>query len=448
VTRELIEQSRQHPPAPLPGWGGVPEYTTWIDEQMSWKRSCYLGDWSFLPAVQLDGEDALALSARLFVNSFARFDIGQAKHVVCCNEDGKTIGDGILERLSEHSFVVTGSPAPYVAYMAHTSNLKLTARYVDWFFYQVQGPRAFDVLSTVFGDALKDIRFMRFASVNVDGHEILALRQGMSGELGGFELQGVRDDRARILHDSLLQAGREFGIRRLGTRSAMINHLEAWYPTCNQHYLPAMFGPDLEGFRAYLESDIALQQGIVTDRLIYLRRQGGLRNISGSFEGHDISDYYLSPVELGWKNRIKFDHDFIGRNALEAEVSRPRRVGVTLEFNGDDVLEIFASLLRPGEPFDFLDLPHSQKAAMHASSIVKDGRLVGISTRPAYSYYFRKVLSISFVDVAEAKPGTEVEVVWGGPGRPQTALRATVARAPYKDDERRAPLSSLSAQPS
>ena len=25
-----------------------------------------------------------------------------------------------------------------------------------------------------------------------------------------------------------------------------------------------------------------------------------------------------APVELGWKNRIKFDHDFVGHDALEA----------------------------------------------------------------------------------------------------------------------------------
>ena len=446
MTQELIERSRRQPAAPLPpGWGGVPEYTSWMDEQMSWKRSCYVGDWSFLPAVQFGGEDALKLCSSLFTNSFAKFDIGQAKHVVPCNKDGKAISDGILERLTEDSFLVTGQPAPYVAYMAHMSDTSVTARYVDWFFYQVQGPKAIDVVRGLLGDSLNEVGFMRFVPVQIAGHEVLALRQGMSGELGGFELQGPRDgDVARVVYDAVLAAGREHGIRELGTRSAMINHLEAWYPTVNQHYLPAIFGSDMDEFRSYLQSDIPLQQGYPVDRASFLSRQGEVRNISGSFDGTDISDYYLSPVELGWKNRIKFDHDFIGRAALEVEVASPRRVGVTLEFNGDDVLEIFASLLRPGETFDFLELPHCQKSAVHASSITKNGRFVGISTRPAYSYYFKKVLAISFVDVELSEPGTEVEVVWGDPGHPRARLRATVAGAPYKDDKRRAPLHTSS----
>jgi len=40
--------------------------------------------------------------------------------------------------------------------------------------------------------------------------------------------------------------------------------------------------------------------------------------------------------------------------------------------------------------------------------------------------------------VEHAEPGTEVTVVWGNPGHPQKHIRATVAPAPYKQDNRRA----------
>jgi hypothetical protein len=37
---------------------GQPEYTDWIDESMSWKETCYIGDWSFLWERRYRGRDA------------------------------------------------------------------------------------------------------------------------------------------------------------------------------------------------------------------------------------------------------------------------------------------------------------------------------------------------------------------------------------------------------
>src|SRR5258707_1000215 len=41
-----IEQLRSGIPS-VAGWGKL-EYTDWIDESESWKKGCYLGEWSFL----------------------------------------------------------------------------------------------------------------------------------------------------------------------------------------------------------------------------------------------------------------------------------------------------------------------------------------------------------------------------------------------------------------
>ena len=38
----------------------------------------------------------------------------------------------------------------------------------------------------------------------------------------------------------------------------------------------------------------------------------------------DIEDYYTNPWDLGYGSFVKFDHDFIGRDALEAiDPARP-----------------------------------------------------------------------------------------------------------------------------
>jgi vanillate/3-O-methylgallate O-demethylase len=108
MTKELVELSRATVASPLPGWGAA-EYTNWIDEQMSWKETCYFGDWSFLAALIIEGPDALKMFSDFSVNTFARFDVGQAKHAIQCDEDAKSSPRDGEPRQSRKSGMTAGS---------------------------------------------------------------------------------------------------------------------------------------------------------------------------------------------------------------------------------------------------------------------------------------------------------------------------------------------------
>jgi vanillate/3-O-methylgallate O-demethylase len=167
-------------------------------------------------------------------------------------------------------------------------------------------------------------------------------------------------------------------------------------------------------------------------------------NIAGSFEADDVSAWYRSPVELGWGKNVKFDHDFIDRAALEEEAANPKRVMRTLVWNADDLKKVYGSLFDERTvPYDYMEMPRDQRGFMYMDKVLKDSRLVGVSSSRGYSYYFRKMLSLCTIDVEQSEPGTDVEVVWGNPGKPQKSIRATVAPAPYKKDNRRANLKAL-----
>ena len=47
----------------------------------------------------------------------------------------------------------------------------------------------------------------------------------------------------------------------------------------------------------------------------------GMASLGGSFYSNNIEDYYLTPYDLGYGSVVKFDHDFIGREALVREGS-------------------------------------------------------------------------------------------------------------------------------
>lgn len=413
------------------------EYTNWIEESVACRETCVLADLSHHQMDQvIEGPDALKLLITLCVNSFEGFTVGKAKQAVMCNADGKFIGDGVLQRIGEERFVMSGKvpPAHWLEYNAEVGGYdvdsqihpRTDANHSPHFFtYQVQGPNALDVMAEVTEDPLQDVPFFNFTEVAIAGTQMRALRHGMAGERG-FELQGPYED-AEVVKEAILEAGRDHGIRRLGTRAyEPLSVPLGWVTT---YVLPIYDGDEMDGFREWLDAD----------------SYEGSYSIGGSYASDDITDYYMSPVDLGYDHVISFDHDFIGRAALEAEVEDPARTRVTLVWNADDFVETYDSLFREGTPKKFIDLPRDRWGAQYDQVLVDDD-LVGFSKSFAYSYPDREMLSICSIDREYSEPGTEVTLVWGedddrAPNplvepHEQTEIRATVAPSPYVDDKR------------
>jgi len=411
------------------------QYTNWIDEQLSWKETCYVGSWSTFANLKLEGPEAIDLLADLSINSFADYPVGGGKHLVQCDEDANVVAEGVLVREAEETFVVHGVPAYWTAYHLETGDYDAECVFRDTFNYGIQGPNSLQVLDALADHSLRDVGFMRSGRLEIAGVDVTAVRFGMSGEIG-FELHGPGEHAERVW-DAILDAGEAYGIRRLSSGTSSINQLEAGIPSRVRDFVSAIFGPEMADYRAFLREHQT--RDLITHA------------VEGSFEAEDISDYYRTPVELGWARYSTFDHDFVGREALEAEAADPQRVLATLEWNAEDVVDVYASLFRAGPTYKFMEMPHQQKRAMVADRVLVDGEDVGVATMRGYSYYFRTMLSLCTIDVEHRDVGTEVTVRWGEGPDPvsptvedhvQKEVRATVVPTPYKEDRRRANLSS------
>lgn len=403
------------------------EYTNWLDEQLSWKETCYIGDWSFMPDLRVAGPQALDLFRDLTVNSVEDFPIGKAKHAVQCNEDGKIIGDGILLRYDEDQYH-TQHLAAWPMFNAEKFDYEVEAEIHDTFIYQVQGPTSQALLEAVTDAELSDIAFMHFGEIEIAGADVIALRQGMSGEVG-FELQGDMADADRVWN-SIVEAGEEFGLRRLGHRTHMLNHVEMAFSTRGHHYLPAIFGEDMREYREFLDAENAAEAHFT---------------ITGSYDADDVSAYYRSPVDLNWERNINFDHDFVGKEALTQELTNPTTETVTLVWDEEDVLDVFATFFRTGDHHKWMEIPYQNYRAIEGDAVRTNGSVVGMSTGRGYSYYFRDMISLCTIDSEHAAPGTRVRIEWGEGATDNPKIRdhqpveigATVAPAPFKEDRRR-----------
>jgi vanillate/3-O-methylgallate O-demethylase len=89
------------------------------------------------------------------------------------------------------------------------------------------------------------------------------------------------------------------------------------------------------------------------------------------------------------------------------------------------------------KPFQYVEISRDQRGFMYAGKVTRRGRPVGVATSRGSSYYFRQMLSLCVIDVDCSEVRTDVTVVWGEPGEPQKEIRALLAAAPYKKDNRR-----------
>lgn len=74
--------------------------------------------------------------------------------------------------------------------------------------------------------------------------------------------------------------------------------------------------------------------------------------------------------------------------------------------------------------------------ALYADQVLKDGKVVGISSGRTYSLYYRQMISMCSINTEHTAIGTEVSLLWGNPGTRQKEIRTKVARFPYLNENR------------
>ncbi len=115
---------------------------------------------------------------------------------------------------------------------------------------------------------------------------------------------------------------------------------------------------------------------------------------AAAFTREKITDYYLTPYDLGYGPFVKFDHEFVGRAALEKTADNQLRKKVTLVWNGEDIVRAFGSLFHAGDIDKYIDLPLANYATLPFDKVLKEGRVIGLSTYTGYTYNERAMLSL------------------------------------------------------
>ncbi|MFF2486190.1 aminomethyl transferase family protein [Microbacterium sp. NPDC058062] len=421
-----------------------PEWTSWHTEQYAWKNGCVLFDQGeHMSDIYFSGPDVRRLFSDTALNDMSTFTRNDAKQFVACAPDGRFIGDAVLFGMEDDSWSLVGAPiaANWVHYQAiaggydvevtldHASPYNPAPRKL-WR-YQLNGPLTHDVIEAVAGRQIETPKFFGVVEFEIDGTPVRALNHTMSGvpgdRLTGLELYGPREHADRVMM-ALMQAGEPLGLQRGGALAYVSSgHESGWWAAP----IPAIFSqPELKAYREWLPG-FATEASLVVD---------------GSFESLNVEDYYLDPWELGYGRLINWNHDFIGKQALEERRDAPHKKKVWLVWNDDDFIRLMRDGLFGGDDSRTRIVSPSSlyTPSQHYDTVLRGDRFVGFSNFGGYTVNMGRVVSIATIEEADAVDGAEVEIVWGEPdggrGRRfmephhvQTRVRATVAtRSPAK----------------
>ncbi len=415
-----------------------PEYSNWRDEQRAWQQTCVLFNQSYhMEDMYVSGPDALRLLSALGINSFKGFEPGRAKQFVPCNYDGYVIGDVILFYLDKDLFNLVGRPSVHnwVQYNGQTGKYNVKFERDEravaqkgsvvrkTYRYQLQGPNAMKLTEKVMGKPAPELKFFHLTTIPIAGRKVHALRHGMVGQ-PGWELFDPWED-GEAVKAAIVDAGKEFGLRLVGARAYSSNTLESgWIPSP----IPAIYsGEKMKPYRQWLSAN----------------SYEAIASLGGSFYSNNIEDYYLNPWDLGYGPILKFDHDFIGREALEKMAKQPQRKKVTLALDSDDVTRAIHTMFQKKDRAKYFDFPSAVYATLPYDEVMSDGKMAGISTWCGYSSNEGKMLTLAILKEEYSEPGTEVTFIWGeeGGGSPkptvephvQTKIRAIVSPVPYSE---------------
>lgn len=347
------------------GWEMPVQYQGIMEEHLNVRSAAGIFDVSHMGDIIVKGPAAMELLRRLLTNDVSDLPIWKAIYSHILNESGKIIDDTIVYRLAEREYLLVpnASTTPKVLewIMRNSDGQEVVNLSDKVASIALQGPRSMEILQRMTRENISDLAHFncRFIDLNVGAKaprgvwrgRVLVARTGYTGE-DGFEL--MFDNALAVdIWNKLLRVGGAAGIQPTGLGARDTLRLEMGY---------LLSGTDFDGAQ--------------------------------------------SSLQTGPKWVVKWDHDFIGKKALQEESERsdlPRlasiellekgipRHGYRIEINGAEVGRVtsgtFSPSLRKGIALGYLP-PEQIVSGKQLDVIVRDAPVKAMVTRSPF--YRRK----------------------------------------------------------
>jgi glycine cleavage system aminomethyltransferase T len=164
--------------------------------------------------VQLKGKDAGKLAQALSPRNLANCQHGQGKYVPLCNHRGVIINDPIILKLADDLYWLSIADSDiwfWAGAIAAERGFDVEVSEPDVSPMAVQGPLAEDVVASVFGDWVRQLKYFWFRETSLEGIPVLVQRSGWSKQ-GGFEIYLRDGTKGTQLWNIFKEAGKPWNI--------------------------------------------------------------------------------------------------------------------------------------------------------------------------------------------------------------------------------------------
>lgn len=334
-------------------------YTSIKEEHMAVRKAVGIFDVSHMGDLWITGQDATDLVQIMQTNDFYSCNIGEMKYTHILNHEGIIKDDAIGGRFSEDRYLFVPNAATkdmiYSWLKAIAKDNDMNVNIIDdtekLACIAVQGPLSTDLMAMVIDDSLREMKSFLFREYDHSeyGH-IIVSTTGYTGEKG-FEII-LSNAHATALYKALLSKGKIYGIKPCGLGA---------------------------------RDTLRMEKGFL-------------------LSGQDFNEDYEkhTPLETGYKWIVKFNHEFIGREAIEKQ-----------KFEGIKVKFVGMVMIDRGIP-------------RHGHVIYNvDGEDIGHVTSGTMSPVLGKGMALGYIEREYAKEGTHIFIDIRG-----KRLRAEVKNLP------------------
>jgi len=168
--------------------------------------------------LEISGPDGFRFTQLLTPRDLSKCAVGQAKYVLVCGPDGGILNDPVLTRMDENRFwlaLASSDALLYAKGLAAHAGMDVELREADVHPLQVQGPKSKDVMRSLLGDGILDLKYYWFTETEIDGIPVVVTRTGWTSEVG-YEVYLCDSSKGTELWEAIFRAGEPFDIRPTG----------------------------------------------------------------------------------------------------------------------------------------------------------------------------------------------------------------------------------------
>ncbi|MEP4038038.1 dimethylsulfoniopropionate demethylase [Pseudophaeobacter sp.] len=174
-----------------------------------------LWDVSCQRQVQIAGPDAERLVQWMTPRSIARAKVGDCYYIPIIDQKGGLINDPVMLKIADDRFWLSIADSDVLLYasgLAIAAGLDVEIDEPDVSPLAVQGPKAEDLLVSLFGEEVRSIGFFKYKRFDMFGTSQVIARSGYSRQ-GGFEIYLDDGSLGGALWDMIWEAGQAYNIK-------------------------------------------------------------------------------------------------------------------------------------------------------------------------------------------------------------------------------------------